>query len=846
MSSYASNVNWLIKSGAENTNQQQQNKTTIANYLAEASEAEGKLVQKFSKLAATELGKAHKKWEEGQQAQAVEDWYAKSETLDPDGEAAKATKGVIDGINQDEQRDNINSLEVRKAGGDINLCNLIQGKSAAYTAKIAELHLGNCAARYKADISSSLLNSNEEIKIGDQSFRINQVSGLSNPTAQIVARRHLRKNWWQENHIGEFSPTYLKQIGFFDTIKTADGELHAKWTGISDQIASNERLQLATEVFLKDQNPDTLYSYVTTAANRTDGKNIVGFEGAWGNKYFKEVVDKGIRSKQIKLADIIKMGDMEIPEEMRIKLNENRPAGKKYKVEDTFKKVHPGRWGVNGELAAVAANAEKEVSEIYNDKQQAIKNNINGEAIEKIQEIRNSGRQNAEEEVKEVYMEAMKQLQGGGFETTRLDRLFLSGSPTSINNIESKAEFITEFNKGNITIDDLGNYPDAVLNDQDIKPLVESLQKAFKGEEWKEYKNFTDGLYSKAFMDFGLKTTAKHSSGNQVRDEMDVKAKSLLIQELNNKRRLKEQYGKKGSNSPYVNAATLLQKHWIDTGGGGNDESKRYYMNWQGVFPNIVKEQKDVILNPRYQDRRNRALQVIGLRDDIKKFGGVDNTLMSPEFWASRVDAGTPPTDMINYLSKSKGKLPPNIVELSNIIKSHDGNSKISPLDLANYYHKAHTGEDLPPELQTQQKQAFKANGIDWTNLHTDTYSNTWNSNQTILKNIPLEDALESGIYGDLGMEIFSATGGDAEQSAKVFAGLAAFQSLEPNALNDLTPEGATIFAELMKNNPTIWEELFEIQECKYAYCALTGNLSPLLNENIKPSLTPQAPIINK
>jgi len=828
--SYASNVNWLIKSEAENTNQKQKNNTEIAKYLSKASEAEGKLVQQFSQLAAGVIKAGHKQWEKGQEAQAVEDWYAKSETLDPDGEATEATKEVMDGINEDEQRSNLKGLEVRKAGGDINLSNLIQGKSAAYTAKIAELRLGNLADRYKADISSALLNSNEEIKIGDQSFRINQVSGLSNPTAQIVARQKLRQDWFAKHGIGEFSPIFLKGTGFFDKIRTADGELNAKWSAISDRIASDERLQLATELMLKKFTPENVYSYITAAANRTDGQNIVGFQGAWGNQYFKEAIIKGVLSGQIDPAHITAMGGMPIPEVMREKLNENRPAGKKWKKGTTFEEVHPGRWGETGEIHAAVAKAQKERSEIYNAKRQATLNTINGEAIKKIQELRTSGRDDAEEEVEEVYMEAMKQLQGRGFDTKRLTKLFLSGSPTSINNIESKAEFIIEFNKGNITIDDLGNYPDAVLNDQAIKPLVESLQKDFKGEAYNDYKKFTDGLLSNAFKNIGIaKTTAKHSSGTVVSDELNAKAKRLLIQELNKQRILKENYG---TTSPYANAATLLQQHWIDNGGESRaeDESKRYYMNHKGEFPNIMKEQEQ-ILSPGYQAKQNRAIKVIKLRDDVKEFGGGDlnNTLMNPEFWASRVDAGTPPTDMIDYLSKSNGKVPPNIVELHNIIRSHNGNSKISPLDLVNYYHKAHTGKELPPKLQTQQKQAFKANGIDWTNLNTSTYSNTWNSNQTILKNIPLGDALESGIYGDLGMEIFSATGGDAEQSAKVFAALAAFQSLEPTALNDLEEGGATIFAEFM--NDDMWEELFKTQECKRVYCALTGDPSPLLTK---------------
>ena len=137
-------------------------------------------------------------------------------------------------------------------------------------------------------MASELLNNDTVLTIPNADpdkavkFKVNETSGLPDPTARNLAHKYLRQKFFQEHGLGNFSEGFLNHTGFFKSIVASDAEMGAKWRKESDIAHSAQQRHLKSKEMGVNFNALTVHEYITTAANGVDEEgNFISYEKAW-------------------------------------------------------------------------------------------------------------------------------------------------------------------------------------------------------------------------------------------------------------------------------------------------------------------------------------------------------------------------------------------------------------------------------------------------------------------------------------------------------------------------------------------------------------------------------------
>ena len=350
---YKENMNWLLKSAGKGASQQQQGNREYANILAKAATEEGKFLQKMSNSAAELIAKGHQQWRAGEQSKAIEDQYKDSVNWNPNSEEAKAIAKVeSDAILSDIKKQDL-GVQARQEGVPPTTVNQYTGKSDAYLAQVAKMKLAKLSSQYEGFVQSELINNDTVLTIPATAttpavnFKINETSGLPDPTARAMAHRALRQKFFQNNLLNPktgaayFSEGYLNHAGFFKAIVAKDAELSAKWQKESDIAHSaNKRFLASKNMGLEKISAESVDNYIKATANGVDQEgNFIGYEKAW--EMFEEWILNASSNYDIDQLDLIKLEGSKIPSD---------PPTKKYPNGRTYAQKYTNRFGPEGKM----------------------------------------------------------------------------------------------------------------------------------------------------------------------------------------------------------------------------------------------------------------------------------------------------------------------------------------------------------------------------------------------------------------------------------------------------------------------------------------------------------------
>ena len=848
---YKENMKWLLGSATTRAAEEKKNNTDTAKWMAERSVAEGKLIQKLSVTGAKLIAKGHKQWREGQQAQATEDEYMRSVGWDPNSEEAKVLKDTEDGAIIQNIKNNDAGVEARKSGVDGNLVNMYTGKSPAYLAQVAKIRLSNISGGYEGWLNNQLIHNDTTLTIPATAtspaveFKINETSGLPNPTARSLAHKFLRQKFFQENGLGNFSGEFLNHSGFFKSIVATDAKLGSKWRTESDIAHSAQQRHLAAKAMGDEFTAENVSSYIATAANGIDDEaKFIGYNKAWD--MFEEWIVDSSQTYELSEADIARIANSKVP---------NDPPTKEYPEGRTFIQKWPSRFGPEGTIAQKLHKARKTSSDKEDEAKILDKEDDNEKAIEILGKIPEGAEDTLYEQYqKQVGVLVKKYGADGAKEVIEYYENRTGSTKTTAIEITE----IRKLNKDKKVID-WDSYGYATLNNEEVKQIRKEYEEYRSNPKYKaQFKEL------QAHFGYGTKDGiwgTERRGGATLNGEAQDMYNLLLETEFRD-------HPKK-----FQAAASAVEMHFKENGYENEelnkapkikDKGRYYYDTNNNNFPNLVTESDglatDLKKSRKLETNRETMLQQIKIIGN----GSVEATLKSPFFAAEKgseklahdaeiPDKLLPIWDVNQYLA-DHGDYPEHIYRVYNAL---DG--AVPLYDIANFRQEARGFDPIDPKYESPQSPHIKQAGIS-TELQGKvmsgaastseilTFMNDIRNNMMEQDNLTADQAnsiILMDMFGPVGEGFEAAHYENPDDYTASLLGMSwavSMTEMSPSALDDLTEGAQFDITKAFKQQLDLGLDPYSLLRGgsnlqKQMFAQLTGDLTVLLRENTYRSL---------